>query len=127
MDRSAITAEFASLTNCSDAEAAFYLEAANYDLDRAVSMCYGECCLRLSSKNAHMPHNMRYICVVCIIKPAKLCLVQIKSHLACSIEPQHQLLQGFLKRLPLLKQLRTELDVRGQVSFRDWSACHLWQ
>lgn len=42
MDRSDVIAQFVSLTNGSDAEAAFYLEAAHYDLDRAVAMFYDQ-------------------------------------------------------------------------------------
>lgn len=42
MDRSEIISELKSVTNCSDSEAAFYLEAADYDLGRAVAMFYGE-------------------------------------------------------------------------------------
>ena len=53
MDRSDVIAQFVSLTNCNDAEAAFYLEAAHYDLDRAVAMFYGGCCLWLSSDIGH--------------------------------------------------------------------------
>ncbi len=41
MDRNEVVSQFVSLTNCSDNEASFYLEAANYDLDRAVAMFYG--------------------------------------------------------------------------------------
>ena len=41
MNRSEVLSQFVSLTNCSDNEASFYLEAANYDLDRAVAMFYG--------------------------------------------------------------------------------------
>ncbi len=41
MDRNEVVSQFVSLTNCSDTEASFYLEAANYDLDRAVAMFYG--------------------------------------------------------------------------------------
>lgn len=41
MDPNEVVSQFVSLTNCSDSEASFYLEAANYDLDRAVAMFYG--------------------------------------------------------------------------------------
>jgi len=41
MDRNEVVSQFVSLTNCSDTEASFYLEATNYDLDRAVAMFYG--------------------------------------------------------------------------------------
>ena len=41
MDRGEVASSFAALTNASANEADFYLEAANYDLDRAVEMFYG--------------------------------------------------------------------------------------
>lgn len=43
MDLQEIASSFAALTNASNNEAEFYLEAANYDLDRAVEMFYGNC------------------------------------------------------------------------------------
>ena len=43
MNRNEVASSFAALTNASNNEAEFYLEAANYDLDRAVEMFYGEC------------------------------------------------------------------------------------
>ena len=42
MDQADVASQFTSLTNCTDTEASFYLEAANYDLDRAVAMYFGE-------------------------------------------------------------------------------------
>lgn len=42
MDRNEVVSQFVSLTNCSDTEASFYLEAANYNLDRAVAMFYDQ-------------------------------------------------------------------------------------
>ena len=42
MDRSEVMSQFISLTNCTDNEASFYLEAANFDVDRAVAMFYGK-------------------------------------------------------------------------------------
>lgn len=42
MERAEVASQFISLTNCTDTEASFYLEAANYDLDRAVAMFFGE-------------------------------------------------------------------------------------
>ena len=43
MDQADVASQFVSLTSCSEIEASFYLEAANYDLDRAVAMFYGNC------------------------------------------------------------------------------------
>ena len=42
MDQADVASQFMSLTNCTNTEASFYLEAANYDLDRAVAMFFGE-------------------------------------------------------------------------------------
>ena len=42
MDQADVASQFMSLTNCTNTEASFYLEAANYDLDRAVAMYFGE-------------------------------------------------------------------------------------
>ena len=42
MDQAAVVSQFVALTNCTEAEASFYLEAANYDLDRAVAMFFGK-------------------------------------------------------------------------------------
>lgn len=42
MDQADVASQFMSLTSCTDTEASFYLEAANYDLDRAVAMYFGE-------------------------------------------------------------------------------------
>lgn len=42
MDQADVASQFMSLTNCNEAEASFYLEAADYNLDRAVAMFFGE-------------------------------------------------------------------------------------
>ena len=41
MDQAEKISHFVSITACTDSEASFYLEAANYDLDRAVAMYCG--------------------------------------------------------------------------------------
>lgn len=42
MDQADVVSQFVALTNCNDTEASFYLEAANYNLDRAVAMFFGK-------------------------------------------------------------------------------------
>lgn len=137
MDRSGVISQMISLTNCSDSEAAFYLEAANYDLDRAVAMFYGGLPLRKCTvflcRRASLAHSFQ-LSYTCTLRVGFDCLpdhlahqvsyVQIKPLRLCSIEQLLLPFISFLRLLHPLSLLYKGHDDSVAASCKDWFSFH---